>query len=292
MQNAAGTTGNQIALQEKSSKTMKNAIVIGTLGVAISLAMLAFGYLSGAGNASPTASPSIAMAQGERLERGEIEAVVRDYLVGNPEILIEMQAALESRQEEAQRMAQVDTIKNASGTIFNASYDGLIGNPAGTVTIVEFFDYNCGYCKRALDDMMTMMEADPKLKFVLKEFPVLGPGSLDAAKISIAVRMQDQSGKKYLDFHRRLLGTRGEANRDRAMAAAKEAGLNMAQIERDLKSEEIDATLLESVQLADALGISGTPSYVIGGEVVPGAVGHATLMKHVQSVRKCGTVNC
>ena len=164
----------------------------------------------------------------------------------------------------------------------------VVGNPKGDVTVVEFFDYNCGYCKRALDDMMTMTKADPKLKFVLKEFPVLGPGSVDAAKVAVAVRMQDKDGSKYMDFHRRLLGTRGEINRDRALAAAKEAGLDMARIERDLKTEEIEATLMESAVLADALGISGTPSYVIGDEVVPGAVGAQALQKRVEAVRKCG----
>jgi protein-disulfide isomerase len=136
------------------------------------------------------------------------------------------------------------------------------------------------------------MKADPKIKFVLKEFPVLGPGSVDAAKVAVAVRMQDRSGSKYMDFHRRLLGTRGEANRERALAAAKDAGLDLAVIEKDLKSEEIDATLMESVVLADTLGISGTPSYVIGGEVVPGAVGAEALKKRIDAVRKCGQATC
>jgi protein-disulfide isomerase len=225
-------------------------------------------------------------------DRPEIEKIIKEYLLENPEVLRDAMIELQRRQAAADARERAEAVKAHEKLIYDSPRGVVVGNRQGDVSIVEFFDYNCGYCKRALDDMVTMLEADPKLKFVLKEFPVLGPGSLDAAKISIAVRMQDQSGKKYLDFHRRLLGTRGEANRERAMAAAKEAGLNMAQIERDLKSEEIDATLLESVQLADALGISGTPSYVIGGEVVPGAVGHATLMKHVQSVRKCGTVSC
>jgi protein-disulfide isomerase len=126
----------------------------------------------------------------------------------------------------------------------------------------------------------------------MKEFPVLGPGSVDAAKVAIAVRMQDKDGSKYMDFHRRLLGVRGEANSARALAAAKDAGLDMTQLEKDLKTEEIDATLLESVKLADALGISGTPSYVVGGEVVPGAVGADALKRRIDAVRKCGRATC
>jgi protein-disulfide isomerase len=225
-------------------------------------------------------------------ERPEIEKIIKEYLLANPEVLRDAMIELQRRQAAAESKERAAAVKANEKLIYDSPRGVVVGNRQGDVSIVEFFDYNCGYCKRALDDMMTMMKADPKLKFVLKEFPVLGPGSLEAAKVAIAVRMQDKSGTKYIDFHRRLLGTRGEANRDRALAAAKESGLDMAQIEKDLKSEEIDATLLESVQLADALGISGTPSYVIGGEVVPGAVGAATLMKHVQSVRKCGTASC
>jgi protein-disulfide isomerase len=225
-------------------------------------------------------------------ERPEIEKIIKEYLLANPEVLRDAMMELQRREAAAEAQQRAAAVKKNEKLIFDSPRGVVVGNRQGDVSIVEFFDYNCGYCKRALDDMMTMMQADPKLKFVLKEFPVLGPGSLEAAKVAIAVRMQDKSGTKYMDFHRRLLGTRGEANQARALAAAKEAGLDMAQIDKDLKSEEIDATLLESVQLADALGISGTPSYVIGGEVVPGAVGAATLMKHVQSVRKCGTASC
>jgi protein-disulfide isomerase len=225
-------------------------------------------------------------------ERPEIEKIIKEYLLENPEVLRDAMIELQRRQAAAEAKERAEAVQANKALIYDSPRGVVVGNRQGDVSIVEFFDYNCGYCKRALDDMMTMMQADPKLKFVLKEFPVLGPGSLDAAKVAIAVRMQDKSGTKYLDFHRRLLGTRGEANGERAMAAAKDSGLDMAQIEKDLKSEEIDATLLESVQLADALGISGTPSYVIGDQVVPGAVGAATLMRHVQSVRKCGTIVC
>ena len=128
---------------------------------------------------------------------------------------------------------------------------------------MEFFDYNCGYCKRALDDMMELMAKDPKLKVVLKEFPVLGPNSTEAAKIAVAVRMQDKTGKKYLEFHQKLLTGRGQVDKARALAVAKEIGLDMARLDKDLKSDEIDATLSESMKLAEALGLNGTPSYVI-----------------------------
>lgn len=221
-------------------------------------------------------------------DRGEVEKIIKEYLLQNPEVLRDAFMELQRRQQAAEAKERADAVSANRALIYDSPRGVVVGNPKGDVAVVEFFDYNCGYCKRALADMDALLKADPKLKFVMKEFPVLGPGSVEAAKISIAVRMQDKQGTKYLDFHRRLLNGRGEANRERALAAAKEAGLSIAQIENDLKSEEIEATLLESMVLADALGISGTPSYVIGDEVVAGAVGAQALKQRIDAVRKCG----
>jgi protein-disulfide isomerase len=154
------------------------------------------------------------------------------------------------------------------------------------VTLVEFFDYNCGYCKRALSDMLNLMKEDPKLRVVLKEFPVLGPGSVEAAQVAVAVRMQDPSGKKYLEFHQKLLGGRGQADRAHALAVAKEIGLDMTRIEKDMTGDEAKATLEENMHIAEALGLNGTPSYVIGTEVVVGAVGLAALKEKVGTARQ------
>ena len=162
-----------------------------------------------------------------------------------------------------------------------------VGNPQGDVTLVEFFDYNCGYCKRALSDLMNLMKADPKLKVVLKEFPVLGPSSVEAARVGVAVRMQDRTGKKYLEFHQKLLSGRGQVDKARALAVAKEVGLDMARLEKDMASDEVTATLQESGQLADKLGLNGTPSYVVGPDVVVGAVGLEVLKQKVDNARAC-----
>src|SRR4029079_17185804 len=111
-----------------------------------------------------------------------------------------------------------------------------------------FFDYNCGYCKRAMTDMLEIMKGDSKLKVVLKEFPVLSQGSVEAAQVGVAMRMQDPTGKKYLDFQQKLLTGRGAADKARAMAAAKEAGADMAKLEKDLASPEVRATLEENMK--------------------------------------------
>ena len=219
-------------------------------------------------------------------QRGEIEKIVRDYLLKHPELLQDVMAELEKKQQTAEAEKARAAVKTHAEALFNSPRQVTLGNPQGDVTFVEFFDYNCGYCKRALDDMNALMAKDPKLKVVLKEFPVLGPGSTEAAKVAVAVRMQDKTGKKYLEFHQKLLTGRGQADRARALAVAKEVGLDMARLEKDLKSDEIDATLAESMKLAEALGLNGTPSYVIGNDVVVGAVGLAKLGEKIQAARQ------
>jgi protein-disulfide isomerase len=140
-------------------------------------------------------------------------------------------------------------------------------------------------------DMLALRKAVPKLRGVRKEFPVLGPGSVEAAQVAVAVRMQDPDGKKYLDFHQKLLGGRGQADKARAMAAAKDAGLDMAKIEKDMNSPEVRATLEENFKLAESMGMNGTPSYVVGKQVVVGAVGLDALKEKVAQAR-CGKAAC
>jgi protein-disulfide isomerase len=222
-------------------------------------------------------------------QRSEIEAIIKEYLIKNPEVLQEAMEELENRQNAAKAEKAKSTIKDAEAALFRSQRQVVLGNPNGDVTMVEFFDYNCGYCKGALADMMNLMKGDPKLKVVLKEFPVLGRGSVEAAQVAVAVRMQDP--KKYLDFHQKLLGGRGQADKARAIAVAKEVGLDVARIEKDMNSDEVKATLDESMKLAEPLGLNGTPSYVIGNDIVVGAVGHDTLLGKINQAR-CGKAVC
>ena len=231
--------------------------------------------------ALPAAAQDFSTAQ-----RGEIEKIIKEYLIRHPEVLQEAMAELEKKQQLAETEKARSAIKNHSDALFNSPRQVVLGNPQGDVTFVEFFDYNCGYCKRALTDMVEIMGKDPKLKVVLKEFPVLGPGSVEAAQVAVAVRMQDKTGKKYLEFHQKLLGGRGQVDKAKALATAKEIGLDMARLDKDLKSDEIGKTLDESMKLAEALGLNGTPSYVIGNDVVIGAVGQAALSQKIQAARQ------
>lgn len=224
-------------------------------------------------------------------QRGEIEQIVKNYLLAHPEILEDVSAELSKRQAAAEALKHEAAVTKNADAIFNSPRGVTLGNKNGDVSFVEFFDYNCGYCKRAMADMLELLKSDPKLKVVLKEFPVLGPGSVEAAQVAVAVRMQDPDGKKYLDFHQRLLGERGHADKTRALAAAKAAGLDMARIEKDMSSPEVRATLEENFKLAESMGMNGTPSYVIGKQVVVGAVGLDTLKEKINTAR-CGKASC
>jgi protein-disulfide isomerase len=224
-------------------------------------------------------------------QRGEIEAIIKDYLLKHPEVMQEVLSEMEKKQTLAEAEKAKTAIKSNEQTIFNSTRQVTLGNPKGDVTMVEFFDYNCGYCKRALDDMLALMKADPNLRVVLKEFPVLGQGSVEAAQVAVAVGLQDKSGKKYLDFHQKLLTGRGQIDKARALAAAKDVGLDMARLEKDLTSPEVRAAIEESFKLAEMLGMNGTPSYVIGNDIVIGAVGQAALKEKVNNVR-CGKPTC
>jgi protein-disulfide isomerase len=241
--------------------------------------------------AMPAATPARAQSFTAD-QRGEIERIVKEYLLSHPELLQEVMSELEKRQAVAEAEKHRAAVKQYSEAIFSSPRQVTLGNAQGDVTVVEFFDYNCGYCKRAMSDMLELMKNDSKLKFVLKEFPVLGEGSMQAAQVAAAVRMQDKSGgKKYLEFHQKLLTGRGQADKARALAAAKEAGFDVARIEKDIAGEEVKATLEESFKLAEALGLNGTPSYVVGNDVVVGAVGLNTLKEKVNAAR-CGKATC
>lgn len=261
---------------------MSKTVAMAIAGVTVSAAMLALGFVAGSRTVPAAPPPQAATVEDGAVMRGDVEAVVRDYLLGNPEILGEMQIALEEKEREMQRVTQVETIASAADDIFNAQHDGVIGNPEGSVTIVEFFDYNCGFCRRAMDDMDAMVEANPDLRFVLKEFPILGPDSQKAHVVSMAFRAL--APEKYAAFHRELLS--GErATEEAAIQAALAQGVDEAALREEMKNPAIADAFSQTYELASRLSITGTPSYVVGEEVVFGALGRAVLEEKVEQVR-------
>jgi protein-disulfide isomerase len=224
-------------------------------------------------------------------QKAEIESLIHSYLIEHPEVLRDAAVELEKRQQQDEAEQRVKAISKDKDALFNSSFDAIVGNPKGKITIVEFFDYNCGYCKRALGDLVNLMKAEPDLRVVLKDFPVLGPDSVEAAQVASAARKQI-SGEKFFEFHQKLLTSRGHVGRDQALAVAKELGLDMDKLQKDMKDPAIRNGFEATKSVADALNLTGTPSYVVGEEAVVGAVGLDQLKSRVDAMAKCGKTVC
>ena len=213
----------------------------------------------------------------------EFDKAVRDYLVANPELLEEMQAALEAKREAKLQEQQVAALAEMEDRIFRSEDDLVLGNPDGDVTVVEFYDYNCGVCRSALSDMQEVVERDPNVRFVLKEWPILGPASMEAHMVSRAVAQV--APDRYGEFHLSLLGSDVRANGDNAIALAERMGLDAEAIRAKMDEQQTIAPLQEAYEIADALGITGTPSYVVRDEVRFGAIGADALQELIDASR-------
>ncbi len=224
-------------------------------------------------------------------QKQAIGEIVKDYLIKNPEVLTEVIAELEKRQAEAHQASHASAVKETQQSLLNASHSYVVGNPSGDITLVEFFDYNCGYCKKALADVQTLMKSDPKLRVVLKDFPVLGPDSVEASRVALAVKNQLQ-GQKLLDYHVKVMDSRGRVNAERAIAVAREMGVDVARLQKDMEGAEVRNALQENMALGDKLSLTGTPAFVIGETVIPGAVGIDPLKQVIANVRQCGKATC
>lgn len=239
------------------------------------------------GGVSPSFAQSLSEAQ-----KVEIRQVVKEYLVSNPEVIQEAIAELERRQAEAQRTAQAASIRKVADALLDASTALVLGNPSGDVTLVEFSDYNCSYCKKALSDIRTLIETDPKLRIVIRDLEFIGGRfSREANVIALAARKQ-LSGDKLLQFHSRLLGTAGRVNGERARAVAREVGADLAKLDAEAASPEIVSQLAQNDALARELEVTGTPAFVVGSTVISGAVGLDPLREAIAMTRKCGQATC
>ena len=262
---------------------MKMKFGLRTAATSVLAALLVSGAAVGTGTglaAEPTAGFS----------RSEIETIVREYLIANPEIMLEVQDALEAKQRDQQQVAQLETIRGASEDIFNSAHDGVYGNPDGKFTLVEFFDYNCGYCKRALGDMLDLTKANPDVRFVLKEFPILGPDSQRAHIVGQA--FQHLMPEKYGEFHVKLMSAAGRATEESAIKLAVSLGADEAALREEMKDPKIADVFNRTYEIANQLGITGTPSYVVGEEVVFGALGRDVLEQKIANLEQCGKATC
>jgi protein-disulfide isomerase len=228
--------------------------------------------------------PSGLMAQEfDQNQREELGGIIREYLLENPELLREVIQALDAKERQAEAAAATAALEAVGPELFRSEGDFVAGNPDGSVTMAEFFDYNCGYCKRAMSDVLALIESDDDLRVVLKEWPILGAGSRFAARAALASRLQG----KYWEFHLALMETRS-VDESTTLQAAERIGLDVDQLKADMERPEISAVIEGNMQLAAALGIQGTPAFVIDDQLVPGAVGHEALAQVIGEVRDRG----
>ncbi len=224
-------------------------------------------------------------------QKKQFETVIHDYLLKNPEVVQEALVELDRRQKDAENQARLKVTADKNSPLFVSSNHVVIGNPKGDVTLVEFFDYNCGYCKKGLLDLQKLVEQDKNLRVVLKDLPILSPGSVEASKVALALKSQ-VTPEKFWEFHVKLMATRGQIGEAQALASARDVGANIEQLAKDMKKPEISVAIDESRGLAETLNINGTPTYVVGSDLVVGAVGMEELKGRVDSVRKCGKSSC
>ncbi|GAB6052349.1 DsbA family protein [Magnetospira thiophila] len=210
--------------------------------------------------------------------------VIRAYLMENPEVILEAVEVFESRRQQAEQEQQVQALTAMQEVIERNPASPLYGNPEGDVTLVEFFDYNCGYCKKAFPDVVALLEKDGQVRYVLKELPILSEESQIAARAALAVWQLDKD--KYFAFHSALMSLRGGLNEARILKAAEDLGLDKDKVKAAMVSPEVDKELTVNHQLAQMLGINGTPAFIIGQQIMPGAVGRARLEELIAAARK------
>lgn len=234
-----------------------------------------------------TIQPAAALDDQQKKEIGDF---IKEYLVEHPEVLLDAQAALEKKQDEARIAQSAQVITQNKDAIFNSKDDMAIGNPKGDITVVEFFDYNCTYCRHALGDMDKLLQQDKNVRFVLKEFPILGQDSVAASRVSSAFRLL--APEKYAEFHHKLLGSDGRASEDTAIDVATSLGVSEAAIRAEMAKAPNTDMIKATYQLASDLNVTGTPAYVIGNEMVSGAIGLDAIKEKIANVRSCGKTSC
>lgn len=215
-------------------------------------------------------------------DRAAIEKIVREYLIQNPEVLVEAMNELRRRQEAAANEASSKAIEAHKKELFEDGATPVGGNAKGDVTLVEFFDYHCGYCKQVHEPMLTLIREDKNLRVVYKELPILAPESRIAAAGALAAQKQG----KYVELHNALMEARGKLTKDRVLALAKEQKLDVARLEKDMDSPEIQSAIDRNLKLAASLGVDGTPAFIVGDQFAPGALPIEQLREMVAQARK------
>jgi protein-disulfide isomerase len=223
--------------------------------------------------ATLTASTAFAGGLGEmtEAERAAFREEVRAYLMENPEVIVEAMTELQSREDAAAADRDLQLMETHKDAIYNSAADWVGGNPDGDITVVEFMDYRCGYCRKAYQEIEDLVGTDGNIRFVLKEFPILGEESLLSSQFAISVRML-YGDEAYKKAHDALIVLRGEANAETLARLAGDLGHDAAAVAEKMASEEVKAVIMANHELATVLEISGTPTFVVDRTMVRGYV--------------------
>ena len=213
-----------------------------------------------------------------------LEETIHKYLLAHPNVIIEVLDILRAEQTASEAEQIRETLAVQQAAIFNDPNSPVGGNPEGDVTIVEFFDYFCGYCKRVMPDLIRAMEDDGGIRFVYKEFPILGPDSIGASRVALAAHRQ--APEKYEALHVAMMSSRLRMNETNALGIAGDLGYDVDRLREDLDSPEISRILGHNNALAEQLGIRGTPGFVIGDQVIGGAIDMETLLELIAQARQ------
>lgn len=221
-------------------------------------------------------------------QKSEIQELVRSYLLDNPELLREMATKLEAKDKQAEDDMRGKALKTLAPEIFKTASDPSIGNPKGDVTIVEFMDYNCGWCKKSMAEVSTILKADEKLRVVFKEFPIFGEHSEYAARAALAAAKQG----KYWELHQAMFSHEGQVTTDVVNQLAEGLGLDMKKLKSDIESKEIGEHIAANMQLGKQLAINGTPAFIIDDQVHGGYLPLDGMLASVAEVRAKGCKLC
>lgn len=271
----------------KKLKTLALPILFATglgLGLAVSqvfaaekdaVAKAAEAEVSVAPAAAPAAVASTATAN---LTTADIQKIVKDYIMENPTVIMD---SVDQYQQKSMRDKAAEGIKNNTDSLFKDDKAPFLGNKDGDITIVEFFDFNCGYCKKVLPELQEVVKSDPNLKVVFRDYPILSDSSKTASKWALAAHKQD----KYFPFHAALMDHKGPITDDVLVKVAGDVGLDIAKAKTDIGGTEILIQLEKNNQLATQVGVRGTPAFVIGDELFPGALPADELKKLIAIAR-------
>ena len=221
-------------------------------------------------------------------ERTALQQEIRDYLVDNPELILEILLELQMLAAQEDNVSDDQLVERHSDEIFSDSHSWVGGNPEGDVTFVEFIDYRCGYCRRAYDDVETLIETDGNIRYVVKEFPILGPESERSARLAIAALLVGGSGA-YKAAHDLLIANNGPVSSRFIRNFANEAGLDQSELIEAMDSDSVDGAISANYALADSLGVNGTPAFIVDSSIVRGWIGLDDMRRFVEVARNAAT---